>query len=200
MPGQKQDRLDKEVDLVMRKTTLGVLPALLLGSAVLAQEPQPAEPQPSATPPASSTPAAPNAGKPDPAVGSTPSNVDEHATSGSYYPYSAGTVGDDPAKPEATTAPDGDGPAARAASESERWMAADVDRNESLSKAEFERAWPSLGTRFDEIDVDHDKQLTRDELRTWHTSQKARMDADQGAAAPAAKDSPATTPPGTTTP
>ena len=35
-------------------------------------------------------------------VGDTASNVDKDSSSGEYYPYSAGTVGDDPAHPKST--------------------------------------------------------------------------------------------------
>ncbi|MCE3284740.1 MAG: hypothetical protein K0R70_996, partial [Steroidobacteraceae bacterium] len=86
------------------------------------------------------------------------------------------------------------------ATTTEQWWAFDADGDESLSKPEFEKATPTLVSRFDEIDVDRDKKLSRDEIRTWHESQKARMDADQGAgtrstaAEPAAPTAPATAP------
>jgi hypothetical protein len=120
-------------------------------------------------------------------VGTTPSNVDEKSSSGSYYPYSSGTVGDDPAKPAATTVPvqagqEGD---RSTATTTEDWMAADTNGDQQLSKAEIDKAWPTVGARFDDIDVDGDKQATRDELRSWHESQKTRMEADQPASAPA---------------
>jgi len=38
-------------------------------------------------------------------VGSEQSNSDKDSSSGSYYPYSAGTVGDDPAEPTSTAVP-----------------------------------------------------------------------------------------------
>jgi len=71
-------------------------------------------------------------------------------------------------------------------------MTADTDGDEQLSKTEIEKAWPTLGARFDEIDVDGNKQASRDELRTWHESQKTRMDADQPASAPASRPDAAT--------
>jgi hypothetical protein len=175
----------------MHKFTLSaVISALLLGNsaAALAQEPsQAAEPQTPATQaPNTSTDASGASGSQAP-VGTTPSNVDEHSSSGSYYPYSSGTVGDDPAKPEATTVPvqagkEGDRSSATTTGD---WMTVDTNGDEQLSKAEIDKAWPTVGAHFDEIDVDGDKQATRDELRSWHESQKTRMEADQPASAPA---------------
>jgi hypothetical protein len=175
----------------MHKFTLSaVISAVLLGSSAvaIAQEPsQAAESQTPATQaPNTSRDASGNSGGQAP-VGTTPSNVDEKSSSGSYYPYSSGTVGDDPAKPEATTVPvqagqEGDRSSATTTGD---WMAADTNGDEQLSKAEVDKAWPTVGARFDDIDVDGDKQATRDELRSWHESQKTRMEADQPAAAPA---------------
>ena len=200
----------------MHKLTLAaVISAVLLGSsaAALAQEPsQTAAPQttdtPSQTPaPGNSTGESGASGSQAP-VGTAPSNVDEKSSSGSYYPYSSGTVGDDPAKPEATTVPvqagkEGDHSSATTTGD---WMTADSNGDEQLTKAEIEKAWPTLGAHFDDIDVDGDKQASRDELRSWHESQKTRMEADQPAGAPASTapaatapdaQSPANVPPGT---
>lgn len=190
----------------MRKSTLAaVISAVLLGSSMAAHAQEQAQPQESqsaaspsqsqATAPNTSTDAGGSATGQAP-VGTPPSNSDEKSTSGDYYPYSAGTVGDDPAKPEATTMPaqpgvQGDDSNAVTTGD---WMAADTNGDERLSKDEIEKAWPTVGARFDEIDVDGDKQASRDELRNWHKSQKARMDADQPAAAPAATAPAATVP------
>jgi uncharacterized low-complexity protein len=188
----------------MRKDTLAaVISAVLLGSSVsaYAQEPsQPAESQAPATQSQTQTQApdsaAGAAGEGQAPVGTPPSNSDEKSTSGDYYPYSAGTVGDDPAKPEATTMPtqpgvQGDDSNAVTTGD---WMTADTNGDELLSRDEIEKAWPTVGARFDEIDVDGDKQASRDELRNWHKSQKARMDADQPAGAPASTAPAATVP------
>jgi len=179
----------------MHKHTLAaVISAVLLGgsAAALAQEPsQTAAPETTATPtqtPTSSTSTGESGASGGQApVGTAPSNVDEKSSSGSYYPYSSGTVGDDPAKPDATTVPveagkQGDHSSATTTGD---WMTADTNRDDQLTKAEIEKAWPTLGAHFDDIDVDGDKQASRDELRTWHESQKTRMEADQPAAAPA---------------
>lgn len=193
----------------MRNNTLAVvISAVLLGGSVsaYAQEPsQAAESQTPTTqsqaPDTQSQAQAPGAssdatgqGSGQAPVGTPPSNTDEKATEGDYYPYSSGTVGDDPAKPHATTVPvqagkEGDQSTATTTGD---WMTADTDGDEQLSKTEIEKAWPTLGARFDEIDVDGNKQASRDELRTWHESQKTRMDADQPASAPASRPDAAT--------
>jgi hypothetical protein len=178
----------------MRKTTLAaVISSVLLGAAAAHANPSQApEPQPTSQQPAQTSEAAPTgtatSGGND-SVGDVRSNVDEKSSSGSYYPYSSGTVGDDPAKPTSTstsapTTGPGEGDQTTATTTAP-WMNADSDGDESLSKSEFEKASPTLANRFEEIDVDRDKKLSRDEIRTWHESQKARMDADQGATPPA---------------
>ena len=197
----------------MRKSTLAaVISAVLLGGSVSAYAQEPSQaPEPQAPATQSQTPdtqsqsqaPAPNSssdaigqGTGQAPVGTPPSNSDEKATEGDYYPYSSGTVGDDPAKPHATTVPvqagkEGD---RSTATTTDDWMTADTDGDEQLSKTEIEKAWPALGARFDEIDVDANKQASRDELRTWHESQKTRMDADQAASAPGSTAPPATCP------
>lgn len=113
----------------------------------------------------------------NPEVGEPASNVDEHATSGSYYPYSAGTVGDDPAAPHDTSVPMssvGEGSAG-----TDRWDAADTDGDSYLSKDELNAVAPTLSANFGDMDVDGDEKITRDEFRTWQQSNQARMDADQ---------------------
>ena len=124
----------------------------------------------------------------NPEVGTPRSNVDEHARSGDYYPNSAGTVGDDPAAPHDTAVPMSS--VGEGSSGTDRWDAADTDRDTYLSKDELNAVAPTLSAKFGDIDVDGDEKLTRDEFRTWHQSNQAKMDADQGV-------EPATTEPAT---
>jgi hypothetical protein len=108
--------------------------------------------------------------------------VDEQSSSGSYYPYSSGTAGDDPSKPTSTSAsPDAksDGDTSGATGD---WMeSADSDGDGYLSRSELTKFAPTRAASFEAMDVDRDGKLTRDELRNWNESHKARMDADQGA-------------------
>lgn len=129
-------------------------------------------------------------------VGSPKSNVDEDSSSGSYYPFSAGTVGDDPAEPTSTSVPadagdDHSGP-------TDQWSdAADSDGDGFLSRAELNEAAPALSANFEAMDVNDDDKLTRGEFRTWHESREARMDADQEARSNAGDRAPTSpTPPG----
>jgi len=129
--------------------------------------------------PANSSPSAKSdtaAGKESSKVGSAESNVDKDSTSGSYYPYSAGTVGDDPAEPTTTSVQ----PATGDTGPTDHWSdAADSDGDGYLSLTELTDAAPALVESFDAMDVNGDGKLTRDEFRTWHESRKARMDADR---------------------
>jgi hypothetical protein len=115
-------------------------------------------------------------------VGSAKSNVDKDSTSGSYYPYSAGTVGDDPAEPTSTAVtPDaGDKPPGP----TDQWGDIDSDGDGYLSQEEMKKAAPALSASFEEMDVDADDKLTRGEFRTWHESRKARENADKDARSP----------------
>jgi hypothetical protein len=180
----------------MRNITLAVTisTVLMMGAVAAHSDPATTSPAPTAQTPAA-TPTSPSPGEPEgkKSVGAGKSNGDEPSSSGAYYPYSAGTVGDDPAKPTSTTLPANSGPAPEDAVRA-RWMNADSDSDESLSKEEFQRAEPTLTASFDSIDVDGDSKLSRDELRSWHESQKARMDADQARTGPTAE-KPATTKP-----
>jgi hypothetical protein len=178
----------------MLKNALAAVIAAVLFGTVSAHAQEPAQDQtrnPRAS--QSQSPAAGDASAGQAPVGTQPSNNDEHATEGDYYPYSAGTAGDDPAKPDTTTSPARPGVEGEDgnASVHDRWMNADTDGDEKLSKMELDAAWPTLAAHFDEIDVDGDKLASRDELRNWHESQKTRMEADQPASGPA----PSTAPP-----
>jgi hypothetical protein len=193
-----------------RKTTLAwVISSVLLGT-VAAQanhhvEPSRSPPVKVTSPPEESRPATTPASDADTSagtkrteVGSPKSNVDEDSSSGSYYPYSAGTVGDDPAEPTSTSVPadagdDHSGP-------TDQWDdAADSDGDGYLSRAELDAAAPALSASFDAMDVNDDDKLTRAEFRTWHESRKARMDAEPGARPTADDKAPnSPTPPGDT--
>jgi hypothetical protein len=127
-------------------------------------------------------------------VGSPKSNVDKDSSSGSYYPYSAGTVGDDPAEPKSTSVPtdasDSDpGP-------TDQWSdEADSDGDGYLTLAELTKAAPALSASFEAMDVDGDGKLTRGEFRTWHESRKARASADNETSSPMADSTPRSTAP-----
>jgi hypothetical protein len=113
----------------MRKTiTLAVAMSVLLGAGAVQAEPD-------------ATAAASN-----PVVGSERSNVDEKSSSGSYYPNSAGTVGDDPAHPKSTAIP--------------------PDTNVDPDPGE-----PTEQTG--NVDSDGDDKLTRSECKAWYESQQA---------------------------
>jgi hypothetical protein len=182
----------------MRKNALAAVIAAVLFGTVAAQAQEPAQDQ-TQDPQASQSQSQPTGSSGSSAgqapVGTPPSNNDQHATEGDYYPFSVGTVGDDPAKPGATTTPTPPGVEGEDGNPSvhDRWMNADTDGDEKLSRMELDAAWPTVAAHFDEIDVDGDKLASRDELRNWHESQKARMEADQPASGPA----PSTAPPAT---
>jgi hypothetical protein len=192
--------------IAMRKTSLAVVISSVLLAAVAAQ----AEPVTDTTsPPAPSTssqvdttqpPATSASPEADAAsgsssnegVGSGKSNVDEHSSSGSYYPYSSGTAGDDPSEPTSTRVEPDSGVTS---GPTDQWQTADADRDGYLSLAELTTAAPTLASSFDAMDVDDDEKLTRAEFRTWHESHKARMDADQGTSAEAPKGTSTASPP-----
>jgi Ca2+-binding EF-hand superfamily protein len=133
-------------------------------------------------PAASAAPQADTATGRNPEVGEARSNADKHASSGSYSPNSAGTVGDDPAKPTSTAVP----PDARDTSTDEdsgradHWMdsGVDTDGDGVLSQAELTQVSPTLSASFTEMDVNNDQNVTRREFRSWHESLKTRMTAD----------------------
>jgi len=176
-----------------RMTTLAVAISSVFLGALAAQADQHADPSPdqrvqstsqpdtSRPPTTSPSPVAdPSADTEATEVGSPDSNVDKDSSSGSYYPYSAGTVGDDPAEPKSTSVSTDAGD--RAPGSTDQWGdGADADGDGYLSLAELTKAAPALSAHFDAMDVDGDKQLTRGEFRTWHESQKARVNAERDA-------------------
>lgn len=176
----------------MRKLTLvsAISSVLMMGAVTAHSDPTATSQAPTTQAPAPGASDAPD--RVEPQNKESAANADESSSSGAYYPYSAGTAGDDPSEPSSTSMPAPSGPAPEDAVRA-RWMNADADRDESLSREEFQRAEPTLVDSFDSIDVDGDKKLSRDELRSWHESQKTRMDADQGKPVPQAE-KPATTP------
>jgi hypothetical protein len=172
-----------------RNTTLVVMMSSLLLGSVVARADRHMGPSPN--PPAETKahtddnrPPAPDADADTvrTEVGSAKSNVDKDSTSGSYYPYSAGTVGDDPAEPTSTAVtPDaGDKPPGP----TDQWGDIDSDGDGYLSQEEMKKAAPALSASFEEMDVDGDDKLTRGEFRTWHESRKARENADKDARSP----------------
>jgi len=140
------------------------------------------------TPPATKAPS-PDRAVADTEVGDAASNVDKDSSSGEYYPYSAGTVGDDPAHPK-STAVSTDGSNSDSGPTDQWGETADSDGDGYLSLAELTEAAPALVASFDAMDVDGDDKLTRGEFRSWHESHKARADTDDSASK-----STATTPP-----
>jgi hypothetical protein len=185
----------------MRKTTLAVTISSVLLAAVAAQAVEPSQNQqaqatpqtdtsrPSTTSPAPDADTATGTSSTGSAgsdqsnvdVGSGKSNVDEKSSSGSYYPYSAGTAGDDPSEPTSTSVQPKETDATP--EPTDQWMdpAADADGDGYLSQDEVTKVAPALAASFSKMDVDGDQKLTRAEYRNWHESHKARMDADQGA-------------------
>lgn len=115
-------------------------------------------------------------------VGAARSNADKRSSSGTYHPYAAGTVGDDPAKPTSTSAPPDakDGAKDQDSGPTDQWTddGADTDGDGYLSKAELTKVAPTLSASFGAMDVNNDQKLTRSEFRSWHESLKARMVAD----------------------
>lgn len=113
------------------------------------------------------------------AVGAPRSNIDKKATSGTYHPNAAGTVGDNPAKPTSTSAP----PDAKLKSEdkepgsTDQWTdgGVDVDGDGFLSLAELKKVSPTLSESFNDMDVDKDQKVSRSEFRSWHESLKAKL-------------------------
>lgn len=64
-------------------------------------------------------------------------------------------------------APEADHAAMKAHGE-ERWKAADKDGNGSLSRAEADASMPHLAKKFDQVDANHDGQVSHDEMRAYH--------------------------------
>lgn len=113
-------------------------------------------------------------------VGDPKSNVDKDSSSGEYYPYSAGTVGDDPAHPK-STAVSTDGSNSNSGPTDQWGDTADADGDGYLSLEELTDTAPALAASFKDMDVDGDGKLTRGEFRSWHESHKARADSDDDA-------------------
>ena len=122
---------------MMKNITLAVAMSFLLGAAVARAEPDAATVKSNAV------------------VGIERSNVDEKSSSGSYYPNSAGTVGDDPAHPKTTAVP----PDSK------------VDPAEPTDQPE-------------DVHSDGDEKLTRSECKAWYESQHAIDSAPSGSTPP----------------
>jgi hypothetical protein len=88
-------------------------------------------------------------------VGAPKSNVDKKSSSGAYYPYSAGTVGDDPADPKSTA------------------VSADTD---------MDATGPS--DKWGKLDSDGDGKVTESECRAWYESGKPKDSAPTSSGTP----------------
>jgi hypothetical protein len=187
--------------ICMRKNTLAVvISSLLLGAVATQAQPstepttdspqtqtqtnQPADmSRPDTTASPESSPA-PTTNQNDD-VGSGQSNVDKPSSSGSYYPYSSGTAGDDPSQPKSTSPKPSSSTSStqgtdKALTSTDYWTEADSDRDGTLSQTELGKAAPTLSSSFGTMDANGDRKLTRDEFKTWHDAHKASMEADQG--------------------
>jgi len=122
---------------VRKTSTLAVAMSVLLGAVAVQAEPD-------------ATAAANNA-----VVGTERSNVDEKSTSGSYYPNSAGTVGDDPAHPKSTAVPP----------------------DSKVDPAEPTDQPANIGS-------DGDERLTRSECKAWYESQQTNASESKSSTPP----------------
>jgi hypothetical protein len=55
----------------------------------------------------------------------------------------------------------------------ERLKAADANGDGLISRAEAEKSLPRVAKNFDQIDANHDGQLSADEMRAFHEARKA---------------------------
>ena len=124
---------------MMKNITLAVAMSVLLGAAAVQAEPDAATAKSNAV------------------VGTERSNVDEKSSSGSYYPNSAGTVGDDPAHPKSTAIPPDT-------------KSTPTPRNPRIKQ--------------ENVDSDGDEKLTRSECKAWYESQQANEKAPSGSTPP----------------
>jgi len=130
----------KPEGIAMRKTIIVAvaISSVLFGAVVAAAEPDAVEEATSNT-----------------KVGSAKSNVDEKSSSGSYYPNSAGTVGDDPAHPKSTA------------------VSADTDIDATGPKDQWGK-----------LDSDGDGKVTESECRAWYESEKPNDSAPSSSTPP----------------
>ena len=119
----------------MTKTIIvaAAISSLLLGAVVVAAEPEVVETT-------SKTEAISNT-----SVGTERSNSDEMSSSGSYYPNSAGTVGDTPADPKST--------------------AISADTNMAATGS---------ADQWGKLDSDDDGKVTESECRAWYESDETK--------------------------
>ena len=183
----------------MRTTNLAVLiSSVLLGAAASAAEPtsstaglmaqstaQTDTSRPATTSPAPDADTATGTSTTNESVGSGHSNVDKKSSSGSYYPYAAGTSGDDASEPKSTSvSKDTDAETARNTSEKdfgsgEQWSQADANRDGYVTKSELAKVSPKLSSSFSAMDVNRDEKLSRAEVTAWHESHKGSMESDK---------------------
>jgi len=129
----------KPEGIAMRKTIIVAvaISSVLFGAVVVAADPEAVE----AT---SNT-----------KVGAPKSNVDEKSSSGSYYPNSAGTVGDDPAHPKSTA------------------VSADTDIDAT-----------GASDKWGKLDSDGDGNVTESECRAWYEAEKPTESAPSSSTPP----------------
>ena len=101
------------------------------------------------------------------------------SSSSSYPPASSATPGNDTSATASAGA--GEQRSDQALLSTEHWTQADANGDGYLSQTELTTAAPTLSASFSAMDANSDQKLTRDELQSWHQSQRgSSMDADQG--------------------
>ena len=117
-------------------------------------------------------------------VGSDKSNADKKSASGAYYPYSAGTSGDDPSQPKSTSVSEQtredttQNTSEKDFGSTAEWTKADADGDGYVSKSELAKVEPKLASAFSAMDVNRDEKLSRDEAKAWDETHKGSMEAD----------------------
>lgn len=163
-----------------RMTALAVVMSSVLLASVAARADQRIDPsQADGSRPATTSASQAAGASADPGsteVGSEKSNVDKDSSSGAYYPYSAGTVGDDPAEPTSTAV--SEDTLDKTEEPKDQLGRVDSDGDVCRSQAELAKEAASLAERFDAMDADKDGTLTREEFKAWHESRSARLNAD----------------------
>lgn len=101
------------------------------------------------------------------------------SSSSSYPPASSATPGNDTSATASAGA--GEQRSDQALLSTEHWTQADANGDGYLSQTELTTAAPTLSASFSAMDANSDQKLTRDELQSWHQSQRgSSMDADEG--------------------
>jgi hypothetical protein len=116
---------------------------------------------------------------------STTGNTSSSTSSSSSYPPASSSTpsSSTPGNDTSATASAGAGEqrSDQALLSTEHWTQADANGDGYLSQTELTTAAPTLSASFSAMDANSDQKLTRDELHSWHQSQRgSSMDADQG--------------------